>query len=84
MKIKKEKKLPPPRPALLPKETAEIAERCELLLGGVIGIDEYSDTCVRVKTEKGRLEVAGTSLLMCWAGEKKLMLRGRLLSISFL
>lgn len=84
MKIRKEKRGAPPRPAVLPKETVEIAERREVLLSGVSGIDEYSDTLVRVKTKRGTVEAEGTGLIMCWAGEQKLMLRGGLSVLRFL
>ena len=72
----------PPAP-ILPRETLEIAERSELLLTGITGIEEYHTECVRLKTCKGIVEVSGTMLTLCWAGEKRLLLRGELLTIRF-
>ena len=72
----------PPAP-ILPHETLEIAERRELLLTGVTGIEEYHTESVRLKTCKGILEVSGTMLTLCWAGEKCLLLRGELTAIRF-
>lgn len=83
MKIKKTKAERPPRVPLLPHETIEIAERCEMLVTGVLGIDEYSRERIRVKTGEGCLQVAGRGLIMCWAGEKKLMFRGIIETIIF-
>lgn len=72
----------PPAP-ILPKETLEIAERRELLLTGVTGIEDYHTEKVRLKTCKGIVEVTGIQLTLCWAGEKRLMLCGELETVRF-
>ena len=72
----------PPAP-IIPKETLEIAERRELLISGVLGIEDYHEEKVRVKTIKGIVEACGTSLSLAWAGEKRLLLRGYLECLRF-
>lgn len=83
MKIKKAKPSQPPRVPVIPRETIEIAERCEMLVTGVLGIDEYSRETIRVKTKEGCIQVIGKGLIMCWAGEKKLMFRGAIDTVHF-
>ena len=83
MKIKKIKPGQPPRAPVIPRETIEIAERCEMLVTGVLGIDEYSQQSIRVKTKQGLIQVTGRGLIMCWAGEKKLMFRGAIDTVRF-
>lgn len=72
-----------PRAPILSRETLEIAERRELLLTGVTGIEDYHTEKVRLKTCKGIVEVSGTMLTLCWAGEKRLLLCGELEHIRF-
>ena len=82
----KKKKLPHysmPKPSPIPYETIEISNRKELLLSGVIGIEEYRTETVRIKTEKGSVAVFGSSLSLCWAGEKRLFLRGCVEGLQF-
>lgn len=82
----KKKKLPShtiPKSSLFPQETIEISNRHELLLCGVLGIEEYRTESVRIKTEKGAVSVCGATLSLCWAGEKRLLLRGRIESLNF-
>ena len=83
MKIRKEKKIRQPHGPVIPRETLEIAERCEMLVTGVTGIDEYSRELIRVKTRNGIVKVCGKGLIMCWAGEKKLMFRGIIEAVFF-
>ena len=64
MKIKKIKQVQPPRAPVIPRETIEIAERCEMLVTGVLGIDEYSQQSIRVKTKQGLIQVTGRGLIM--------------------
>ena len=73
----------PPKAPLLPKESLEILERRELLLTGVLGIEDYHTEKVRVKTCKGITEVCGSAIALCWAGEKRLLLRGNFETIHF-
>ncbi len=73
-----------PKPTLLPRESLEILERGELLFSGVSGIEGYSPDCVRVRTAKGTVAVSGRCLSLCWAGEKRLLLRGRIETVCFL
>jgi hypothetical protein len=68
---------------ILPKETLEIAERRELLITGVLGIEDYHTEKVRIKTAKGIVEVCGSAVLLCWAGEKRLLLRGHFETLRF-
>ena len=68
---------------IFPRETLEIAERRELLVTGVLGIEDYHTETVRLKTCKGIVEANGSALTLCWAGEKKLLLRGNLKEIRF-
>lgn len=68
---------------LIAHETLEIANRCELLLCGVLGIEEYCTEKVRLRTDRGIIEICGTSLTLCWAGEKRLLLRGPLECLRF-
>ena len=82
----KKKKLPSPsipKASAIPLETIEISNRKELLLSGVLGIEEYQTENVRIKTEKGIVAVGGSSLSLCWAGEKRLLLRGCFESLRF-
>lgn len=72
-----------PKASLLPKETLEIAERKEILISGVLGIDDYHTEKVRIKTTKGIVEACGRSLSLAWAGEKRLLLRGYLEALRF-
>ena len=71
------------KPTILPRETLEIAERRELLINGVLGIEDYHTEKVRIKTTKGIVEICGSSVLLCWAGEKRLLLRGRFETVRF-
>ena len=74
----------PPRIPMVPKEILEIVERGEILISGVTGIEEYHPCLVRIKTSKGILAITGTALTLCWAGEKRLLLKGNTESVSFL
>ncbi|MBQ2988363.1 MAG: YabP/YqfC family sporulation protein [Clostridia bacterium] len=71
------------KPSILPKESLEIAERRELLIAGVLGIEDYHTENVRIKTTMGIVEAYGSSVSLCWAGEKRLLLRGHLEGIRF-
>ena len=82
----KKKKVPicsVPKPSPIPNETIEIANRHELLISGVLGIEEYNTEKVCIKTEKGIVAVCGCTLSLCWAGDKRLLLRGRLQDLHF-
>lgn len=79
--MRKNRSCPPA--SILPRETLEIAERRELLLTGVTGIEDYHTENVRFKTCKGIVEVSGTSLTLCWAGEKRLLLCGEIEVLRF-
>lgn len=72
-----------PQAPILPKETLEIAERRELLIGGVLGIEDYHTEKVRIKTTMGVVEAYGSSVSLCWAGEKRLLLRGHFEGLKF-
>lgn len=72
-----------PNPSPISRETLEIADRCKLLLCGVLGIEEYHTEKVRLRTERGIVEICGVSLTLCWAGEKRLLLRGSLEYLRF-
>ncbi len=81
---KNTKKAPrtPPTP-LLPPETLEIAGRREVFIDGVCGIAAYSNELVRIRTKCGFVAVSGLSLTLCWSGEKRLLLRGHVQSVTF-
>ena len=81
---RKKKRCEIPKTPLLPKEILEIVERTEILISGVRGICDYSPCLVRIRTAKGSLEISGTALTLCWAGEKRLLLKGHPEKISFL
>ena len=72
-----------PKASILPKETLEIAERREILLAGVLGIEDYHTDKVRVKTSMGIIEAYGSSVSLCWASEKRLLLRGHFEGLRF-
>jgi len=80
--MKKKNRSSPPSP-ILPSETIEIAQRRELLITGVLGIEDYRTENVRIKTCGGIVEAYGSSLSLCWAGEKRLLLRGYFDGIKF-
>ena len=73
----------PPKAPVLPRETVEIAERKEILLSGVIGIEDYHTEKVRIKTVRGIAELCGNAISLCWAGEKRLLLRGNFEVLHF-
>ncbi|MBQ7308777.1 MAG: YabP/YqfC family sporulation protein [Clostridia bacterium] len=73
----------PPKAPMLPRETLELAQRRELLLSGVLGIEDYHTEKVRVKTVCGIVETEGCAITLCWAGEKRLLLRGNFQTIRF-
>ena len=83
--MKKQKCIPysVPKASPIPHETLEISNRKELLLCGVLGIEEYHPEQVCIRTERGLVDICGTSLALCWAGEKRLLLRGRLEGLRF-
>ena len=83
MKKNKQTSSPSLKSPILPRETLEIAERRELLITGVLGIEDYHTEKVRIKTTKGIIEICGSSVLLCWAGEKRLMLRGHFEVLRF-
>lgn len=72
-----------PKSSPISHETLEILNRCELLLCGVLGIEEYRTEKIRLQTDRGIVEICGSSLTLCWAGEKRLLLRGCLEYIRF-
>ena len=72
-----------PKPSPISRETLEISNRCELLLCGVLGIEEYHTDQVRLRTDRGIVEICGSALTLCWAGEKRLLLRGRFECLRF-
>ena len=72
-----------PHPSVLPRETLEIADRKEILIAGVSGIEDYHTERVRVRTCRGIVEAAGDSILLCWSGEKRLLLRGNIREVRF-
>ncbi len=74
----------PPKIPLLPRETLEIVERGEMLISGVLGIEGYSPENIRIRTAKGFLCICGKALTLCWAGEKRLLLKGKIEGVSFL
>lgn len=74
---------PVPKAPILPRETLEIAERRELLIAGVLGIEDYHTEKVRIKTSLGIVEAYGSSVSLCWAGEKRLLLRGYFEGLRF-
>ena len=67
----------------IPRETLEICDRRELLIAGVLGILEYSEQRVCIRTTGGAVTVCGNALTLCWAGEKRLLLRGDMEAITF-
>ncbi len=81
---RKPKACRPPAIPMIPKEILEIVERGQILISGVSGIDDYCPCRIRIKTAKGILEISGSALTLCWAGEKRLLLRGKLETVSFL
>ena len=83
MRKRNKTKTTPPRVPPIPRETLEIAERRELLICGVNGIGEYSRETIRILTAKGEIAVVGEKLTLCWAGERRLMLRGEIGQIVF-
>ena len=74
----------PPHIPMVPREILEIVERGQILVSGVTGIDEYQPSLVRIRTAKGILAITGDALTLCWAGEKRLQLKGNLETVSFL
>lgn len=83
MKKTSHRAAPSPPTPILPKETIEIAERHELLIAGVLGIEDYHTENVRIKTTKGIVEVYGSSVSLCWSGEKRLLLHGYFEGLRF-
>ena len=83
MKKKTPRAGPAQKSPLLPREILEIAERRELLITGVLGIEDYRTDNVRIRTSKGIVEAYGASVTLCWAGEKRLLLRGRFEGLRF-
>ena len=81
---RKPQRCKPPHIPMVPKEILEIVERGQILVSGVTGIEEYCPSLVRIKTAKGILAITGSALTLCWAGEKRLLLKGNLESVSFL
>ena len=74
---------PPPHAPIFPKETLEIAERKELLIAGVTGIEDYHTEKARIRTSKGIVEICGDTITLCWSGEKRLLLRGNFKELHF-
>ena len=72
-----------PRRSPIPRETAEIVDRGEMMICGVTGIDEYCPCYIRIRTTRGAIGISGCALTLCWAGEKRLLLRGLLTQIEF-
>lgn len=72
-----------PRAPILPPETLEVAARKEMLIDGVLGIAAYSAERICIRTKCGLVEVQGQALVLCWSGEHRLLLRGRIENIAF-
>ncbi len=53
------------------------------MLCGVAGIEDYSPCYIRIRTSRGAVGISGCALTLCWAGEKRLLLKGALTQIEF-
>lgn len=61
----------------------EILGRRELLISGCTGILHFSEEKIGVRTKSSSVWVSGASLTLCWAGDGKLMIKGRLDSVEY-
>ncbi|MBQ9747520.1 MAG: YabP/YqfC family sporulation protein [Clostridia bacterium] len=84
MRTERKTKAKPPRVSPTPRETVELCDRGEMLICGVTGIEDYSPCRVSIRTVRGAVGVCGRALTLCWAGERRLMLRGEICQIEFL
>ena len=56
----------------------EISGRGEVLISGCTGILRFSEDEIGVRTESSPVAVRGAKLTLCWAGEGRLMIKGRI------
>ena len=58
--------------------SVEISGRGEVLISGCTGILRFSEDEIGVRTESSPVAVRGAKLTLCWAGEGRLMIKGRI------
>lgn len=63
--------------------SVEISGRSEVLISGCAGITRFSENEIGVRTEGAPVSVKGESLSLCWAGEGRLMIKGRVDAVVF-
>lgn len=77
MKMKKTFFLPPVK-----NSTVEIDGSKEALICGCKGIEHYSETDVKISVPEGSICVSGEKLIMRWAGAGKLLVCGKINSVT--
>lgn len=63
--------------------SVEISGRGEVLISGCTGILRFSEDEIGVRTESSPVAVRGAKLTLCWAGEGRLMIKGRVDAVQF-
>lgn len=69
---------------LIPQELCvEISNARDVLISGCGGIIGFSDTEIGVSSASRPVWVRGEKLALSWAGEGRLMIKGRISSVEF-
>ena len=76
--MKNKKHLQPPLPL-----SVEISGRRDALISGCTGIIHFSKEKIAVRAKRTSVWVEGGELIMSWAGDGKIMIRGRIDDVSF-
>jgi len=63
--------------------SVEILGTCEMLVSGCAGIIHFSAEKIGVRTSGPSVWVSGDELTLCWAGDGKLMIKGRICAVEY-
>ncbi len=63
--------------------SVEILGTRELLISGCTGIIHFSKEKIGVHTKGPSVWVSGDDLTLCWAGDGKLMIKGRVCAVEY-
>lgn len=63
--------------------SVEISDRGEVLVSGCTGILRFSEDEIVMRTERSPVAVKGAKLTLCWAGEGRLLIKGRIDAVLF-
>lgn len=63
--------------------TIEIFEQSRLLISGCVGVTHFSKERIGIRTTSVPVLICGSGLTLCWSGDERLMIRGKIASIEY-